>query len=380
MARWACDNLAGRLADFISLNSDDSAGQMSGVRTLVSLTGVALTAALLLGLMDPKKSFYLAIGVFALAAPVALCGVALTFGYVRSQTGRIAAGSIARAQRPIILLRCTRGGFSWVAVASACMLAAGCSTTPTTPSTVQSGPVISQRPLVALIPQDPPRVPPLLVGTSPTVLGASKFVALGDIATYGVLSRETAGMLFDYAVPSHSYPVRLELGLDFYYGPRDYQVVNAGLPLEGAIDGARRIQSVITQNRPQGLLLLEGINDLAGGASIGATVNALDSIINTARVNNVTVSWRQCRRRMRRRSLRTATTQRISSSRSTMRSRLVSRGVRTYTSSTCGNRSEQIIASWAPTVCTRTRRGTERMASAFLHAIEQVFRIRGSFQ
>ena len=51
--------------------------------TRVYLTGVALTAALLLGLVDPQKYFYLAIGVFGLAAPLALCGVVLTFAYPR---------------------------------------------------------------------------------------------------------------------------------------------------------------------------------------------------------------------------------------------------------------------------------------------------------
>jgi hypothetical protein len=56
---------------------------VSGVRALVFLTAVALTAAVLLGLVQDEKYFYLAIGVFALAAPVALCGVVLTFAYLR---------------------------------------------------------------------------------------------------------------------------------------------------------------------------------------------------------------------------------------------------------------------------------------------------------
>lgn len=56
---------------------------MSGVKAFVFLTAVALTAAVLLALVQDDKYFYLAIGVFALSAPVALCGVVLTFAYLR---------------------------------------------------------------------------------------------------------------------------------------------------------------------------------------------------------------------------------------------------------------------------------------------------------
>ncbi len=41
--------------------------------------------------------------------------------------------------------------------------------------------------------------------------------------------------------------------------------------------------------RPQGLLLLEGINDLNGDLGIGSTVNALSKMIDLARVYNTTV-------------------------------------------------------------------------------------------
>jgi lysophospholipase L1-like esterase len=103
-------------------------------------------------------------------------------------------------------------------------------------------------------------------------------------------------------VPTHSYSERLRLALDTYHGgpagqiPRTYTVINEGIPGEWATAGAQRIQAVITQHRPQGLLLLEGINDLSNNenilsnsANISATISALTQIVNTARANNVTV-------------------------------------------------------------------------------------------
>lgn len=155
---------------------------------------------------------------------------------------------------------------------------------------------MSQGPLVGLIPQGPPPVPPRLAGPRPTALGATRFMAFGDSITYGTLSSYDGSFVYD--VPTHSYSVRLKLALDQYHPgapnqpPRTYTVVNAGIPGEGAVGsfgGEARIQSEITTHRPQGLLLLEGINDLAVGRSISETVAALNRIINTARANNVTV-------------------------------------------------------------------------------------------
>jgi lysophospholipase L1-like esterase len=178
--------------------------------------------------------------------------------------------------------------------ALACLLAAACSRTPTTPSATASGPLISPGPLVGLIPQGPPPVPERIAGPIPSALGATRFVALGDSITYGTLSAYDGSFLYD--VPSWSYPVRVKLALDQFHAgnsgsPRVYSVENAGIPGENASDGARRVQSVINQFRPQGLLLLEGINDLGGGRSVDQAVSSLEAIINIARspTNNVTV-------------------------------------------------------------------------------------------
>ena len=167
------------------------------------------------------------------------------------------------------------------------LLAAACAKTPTSPSAVDRGPLISQAPLVSLIPQEPPPVPPRDAVAPPAALGANRFVAFGDSITYGTLSSFDG--LFVYDVPAQSYPVRLRLALNTYHAPQTFTVVNAGVPGEGALEGARRIQSVITENHPQGLLLLEGINDLANIQSVATTATQLARIIDVARQNNVTV-------------------------------------------------------------------------------------------
>ena len=140
---------------------------------------------------------------------------------------------------------------------------------------------------VSIDPQSLPPVPPRIAINPPTALGAKTFVAFGDSITYGTLSTYDGSFLYD--VPSHSYPVRLRLALNQYHAPQSFTVVNEGNPGEWAADGVQRIQRVLTANRPQGLLLLEGINDLASGQSAGATANALARIIDTARLANVTV-------------------------------------------------------------------------------------------
>jgi lysophospholipase L1-like esterase len=177
--------------------------------------------------------------------------------------------------------------YRWLWVLPALLLVAACSSTPTGPSPVAQGPVISQGPLPSLIPQEPPPVPPRISATPPTALGATRFVAFGDSITYGSLSSYDGGFVYD--VPSHSYTVRLRLALNMHHAPQTFTVVNAGSPGEGVLDGARRIQAVITQNQPQALLLLEGINDLANGLGVAATAAGLFRIVDTARQNNVTV-------------------------------------------------------------------------------------------
>jgi lysophospholipase L1-like esterase len=147
---------------------------------------------------------------------------------------------------------------------------------------------VSSGPAIGVIPQTPPPIPPRTHTGPLNAVGATRFVAFGDSITYGTLSSFDGVALFD--IPTHSYPVRLDLGLNHYHQPQQFTVINRGVPAEAVAEGGvQRIQSVLTNDRPQALLLLEGINDLNGGRSIGATVAALDTVLDYARVYNTTV-------------------------------------------------------------------------------------------
>ncbi|MGE0042326.1 MAG: SGNH/GDSL hydrolase family protein [Vicinamibacterales bacterium] len=159
--------------------------------------------------------------------------------------------------------------------------AAACSRTPTGPS-----PVVPAAPLGALH-VEPPPVPPRVAPTPPTALGATRFLAFGDSITAGVLSSFDGMFLYDGS--TQSYPTRLQLGLNNYHAPQTFTVINRGIPGEWAQDGARRIQTELSNYRPQGLLLLEGINDLNNSRSISSTVSALGRILDTAALFQVTV-------------------------------------------------------------------------------------------
>ncbi len=159
--------------------------------------------------------------------------------------------------------------------------ASACSETPTSPSrtlTPSAG-------LVALEQLAVP-VPPALAPNPPNVLGATRFVAFGDSITYGVLASYDGSILYDGS--PGSYPARLQLGLSYYHPPQAslFRVLNRGVPGEPVVSvpgfegGAVRIDSVLANDRPQVLLLLEGINDLAGGIPADTIAAGLRRILD----------------------------------------------------------------------------------------------------
>jgi lysophospholipase L1-like esterase len=191
-----------------------------------------------------------------------------------------------------------------------------------------------------------------------------------------------------YDVPSHSYPVRLQLALDYYHGGaeprRTYSVVNSGRPVETAANGALRIQSVITEFRPQGLLLLEGINDLAGlegspAAVVAETIASLSRIIDVARANNVTVLVA---------TMPQTYDHPVDPNRDNARHLVVpfNEEVRRFS----GRQNVYVVDLYASFGTNHayiggdglhpTEAGYDRMASTFLSVVESVFAIRGSFQ
>jgi lysophospholipase L1-like esterase len=228
-------------------------------------------------------------------------------------------------------------------------------------------------------------VPPRITAPMPSALGATRFVAFGDSLTSGTLSRYDGAFVYD--VPSHSYPVRLKLALDTYHAgttgaPRTYTVVNAGMPGEWARHGADRIASVLAQDRPQGLLLLEGINDIVNEQSISQTVGALDRIVSAARASSVTVLIATMPQ-----------TYEVTNPDGETRSNgseLIDEFNRRIRTTFTGRQNVHIVDLHAAFGNDRsltggdglhpTEAGYELMASTFLNVIESVFGIRGSFQ
>ncbi len=159
---------------------------------------------------------------------------------------------------------------------------AACTTTPTSPSQTSAATEMAALQQLAV------PVPAGIVAPTPTALGASRFVAFGDSITQGTQSSYDGRVLYD-ALPG-AYPERLQLGLNTYHAPQRFTVINRGIGGEGVADGGiRRIRSVLDIDRPQALLLLEGINDLHNETPISDTVGALQSVIDISLQRNVPV-------------------------------------------------------------------------------------------
>ena len=163
-------------------------------------------------------------------------------------------------------------------VAGACT---GSSALPTAPSSVLSRGAVPQ--LGAPAAADP------LPG--PDALGATRFMAFGDSITFGTASSFDGAFLFD-PVPGTQYPIQLDNRLEAAFARQDFTVTNEGVPGEAAVTAVSsgRFAQRMAAQRPQGLLLLEGINDLnSSEISVSSVVNALAQMIDIARLYNTTV-------------------------------------------------------------------------------------------
>ncbi|MGE0363586.1 MAG: SGNH/GDSL hydrolase family protein, partial [Vicinamibacterales bacterium] len=145
--------------------------------------------------------------------------------------------------------------------------AAQCGQTPTSPST--SGSVLSRG-------EAPQSGPPPTGGDSLgtiNALGATNYLAFGDSITWGTTSSFDGGFLFD-PCGGCSYPSQLDNLLEAAFTTQNFTVNNAGNPGEWAQQAVSsgRFQQAVNAQRPQGVLLLEGINDLNNGRSVAAVV------------------------------------------------------------------------------------------------------------
>lgn len=122
-------------------------------------------------------------------------------------------------------------------------------------------------------------------------------MAFGDSITFGTpssfdeiaLDLPAASSCPIETPPSDAYPNQLVPMLSATSPAQTFSVINCGIGGEATYTGVQRLNSLLATYRPQGLLLLEGINDLNTGQSIGATVGNLRTMVEIAQVNNVTV-------------------------------------------------------------------------------------------
>jgi lysophospholipase L1-like esterase len=126
-------------------------------------------------------------------------------------------------------------------------------------------------------------------------LSRTKFLAFGDSLTAGEITQpgvsstygEGWGLFQPVVVPSVAYPTQLLSLLRTRYTRQNaqIQVTNAGQPGEWAEDGVRRLPGVLSAQRPEAVLLLEGINELAalGTPGIQRASRAVDTMAKEVR-------------------------------------------------------------------------------------------------
>ena len=115
----------------------------------------------------------------------------------------------------------------------------------------------------------------------PPRLSATRFLAFGDSLTAGWVSPSAGGVQPE---PMSAYPHLLQRELQSGYVTQTIEVINAGAPGEEARDAVSRFRSVLSGQRPEVVLLMEGTNDLdvvAGGGAEGA-VAALNAMVRYA--------------------------------------------------------------------------------------------------
>jgi len=178
-------------------------------------------------------------------------------------------------------------------VVAVAVFSGACSTTPTAPTPVTGSFSI------AGVSQEPPSVPSAIIPNVPPVLGATRFLAFGDSITCGVESI-VFDALIDLQCPSGTwgYPDRLRAMLGSYAPSQTFGMTKRGKPGEWALDGQNRLRSELNElmgpsvplaQRPQGLLLLEGINDMNNGISATTAAASLAQMAQVGRLYNLTV-------------------------------------------------------------------------------------------
>jgi lysophospholipase L1-like esterase len=128
---------------------------------------------------------------------------------------------------------------------------------------------------------------PVVVTRTPT-LAWTRFLAFGDSITEGKTSA-APDVLWQLDFPD-AYPGQLQQMLAARYAAQTIDVLNRGRGGETLPDGRRRLPGVLDADQPEVLLLLEGVNNIAGLTRTGRDLAAdLENMVREARRRNIQV-------------------------------------------------------------------------------------------
>jgi len=128
-----------------------------------------------------------------------------------------------------------------------------------------------------------------VVTLKPAVLGVKKFVAFGDSVTLGENGLPVSALMPTFIDTPNAYPTRLLAQFAGDFPGQGITVPNAGKSGERATDGVARLPGVLTTEKPGGVLLLHGYNDLLndGLAAAVPVSDALRDMVRLARTGGV---------------------------------------------------------------------------------------------
>lgn len=223
-----------------------------------------------------------------------------------------------------------------------------------------------------------------------SALGATRFLAFGDSITCGTPSSFDVFSFDTLCTESNGYPQILRGVLQSVSPGQTFTVTNEGRPGEWAQQAIStgRFAQLMATLRPQGLLLLEGVNDLNNGSGIGSTVNALQQMVELARVYHTTVligtMFQTCLSTSPSGVVRTNAADRIVSFNAAIRAMAAGRqnvyvvNVDTVFGNNCG--PDGGVGWLGGDGLHPSPSGYTRLASTFASAIRERFAVRGSFQ
>ena len=119
----------------------------------------------------------------------------------------------------------------------------------------------------------------------PAGLQATQFLAFGDSITEGGTSDPVPPntIIAPMALTPEPYPLGVQLRLTAQFPQQSIRVTNAGVTGEVAYEGGvSRFRSVIANNRPEVVLLMEGTNDIQTPSGMDPGIAALDTMVQEA--------------------------------------------------------------------------------------------------